>query len=455
MEYDFDLFTIGAGSGGVRASRMAAQYGAKVGIAEEYRIGGTCVIRGCIPKKLLAYASHFSEDFEDAAGYGWTVESARFDWPTLIANKDREIERLSQIYRHNLNLSGAQIFETRAIIKDPHRIYLLSEKREVTAKRILIATGARPMMPLHIVGIEHAISSNEAFHLPALPSHVTIMGAGYIAAEFAGIFQGLGAKVALVHHNAQLLRHFDCDLGHFLGIEMQKKGIDLKLDKCIERIEKTSAGFVVTLETGERFETGVVMMATGRWPNTERLGLDEAGVATRGDGAVLVDEYSRASVPGIFAIGDVTNRLQLTPVAIREGVAFAETEFNGNPQAVDHQFVPTAIFSNPPIGTVGLSESDALARFSVVDVYKTDFKPMKHTLTGRDTRMRMKLVVEPESDRVVGCHILGPDAPELIQAIGIAVKMGVTKRDFDATVAVHPTAAEEIVLMRTKTRVER
>jgi glutathione reductase (NADPH) len=408
-----------------------------------------------VPKKLLVYASHFSEDFEDAAAYGWTVEGARFDWPTLIANKDREIERLSQIYRRNLNASGVQIFETRAVVKDSHRIYLMGEKREVTAERILIATGAAPMMPLHIAGIEHAISSNEAFHLPALPSHVTIMGAGYVAVEFAGIFHGLGAKVTLVHHNMQLLRHFDRDLGHSLTVEMQKSGVDVRLDKCIARIEKTGAGYAVVLETGERFETGLVMMATGRWPHTEGLGLADAGVALRGDGAVVVDEYSRSSVPGIFAIGDVTNRLQLTPVAIREGAAFAETEFNGNPQSVDHELVPTAIFSNPPIGTVGLSEMDALARFGVVDVYKTDFKPMKHALTGRDTRMLMKLIVEPASDRVVGCHILGPDAPELIQALGIAVKMGATKRDFDATVAVHPTAGEEIVLMRTKTRVER
>ena len=455
MRYDYDLFTIGAGSGGVRATRMAAQYGAKTAIAEEFRIGGTCVIRGCVPKKLLVYASHFSEDFEDAAAYGWSVEGARFDWPTLIANKDKEIERLSQIYRRNLNAAGVQIFETRAIVRDSHRIHLVGENRDVTAERILIATGASPVMPGDIEGVEHAITSNEAFHLPKLPEHVTIVGAGYVSVEFAGIFRGLGASVTLIHHNARLLRHFDHDLGAALAGEMRNAGIDLKLEKAIARIEKSGTAFDVTLQSGERFKTGIVMIAAGRAPHTAGLGLENAGVALKADGSVIVDEYSRSSVPHIFAIGDVTNRLQLTPVAIREGAAFAETEFNNNPQSVDHKDVATAIFSNPPIGTVGLSEAEALAYFGVVDIYKTQFRPMKHTMTGRETKILMKLVVEPKSDRVVGCHILGPDAGEIIQALAIAVKMGATKRDFDAAVAVHPTAAEEIVLMRTKTRVER
>ena len=455
MSFDYDLFTIGAGSGGVRASRMAAQYGAKVAIAEEFRIGGTCVIRGCVPKKLLVYASQFPEAFEDAVGYGWTVEGARFDWPALIANKDREIERLSQIYRRNLGASGVQIFETRAIVRDAHRVHLVGENRDVTARRILIATGASPMIPDEIEGAEHAISSNEAFHLPSLPQHVTIVGAGYVSVEFAGIFHGLGAEVTIIHHGERLLRHFDHDLSLALAAEMNKTGIDLRLKTTLARIEKTGAGFDVTLRGGERFKTGLVMIAAGRLPHTAGLGLEGAGVALNLDGSVIVDAYSRSSVPSIFAIGDVTNRLQLTPVAIREGAAFAETEFNNNPQSVDHDTVATAIFSNPEIGTVGLGETQALERFPAVDIYKTQFRPMKHTLTGRDTSMLIKLVVEPESDRVLGCHILGHEAGELIQALGIAVKMRATKRDFDAAVAVHPTAAEEIVLMRTKTRVER
>jgi len=455
MSHDYDLFTIGAGSGGVRASRMAAQYGAKVGIAEEYRIGGTCVIRGCVPKKLLVYASHFAEDFEDAVAYGWAVEGVRFDWPKLIANKDREIGRLSGIYRKNLQAAGVEIFETRAIVKDPHRVHLVKENRDVTAARILVATGASPVMPEGIEGVEHAISSNEAFHLPSLPRHITIVGAGYVSVEFAGIFHGLGAEVTLVHHGVQLLRHFDHDLGETLVAGMHKSGMDVRLEKSLARIDKQDDGYAVTLRSGERFKTGLVMIATGRNPHTRGLGLEEAGVAMKPDGSVIVDEYSRSSVPGIFAIGDVTNRIQLTPVAIREGAAFAETEFNNNSQSVDHETVATAIFSNPEIGTVGLTEKEALKRFGTVDIYKAQFRPLKHTLTHRDTHIMMKLVVDPKSDRVVGCHILGPEAGELIQALAIAVKMGATKRDFDATVAVHPTAAEEIVLMRTKTRVER
>jgi glutathione reductase (NADPH) len=455
VSYDYDLFTIGAGSGGVRASRLAAQYGAKVAIAEEYRIGGTCVIRGCVPKKLLVYASQFSEEFEDAAAYGWTVGGTRFDWPTLIGNKDREIERLSQIYRRNLAASGVSIFETRAVVKDPHHVYLVKEKRDVTAERILIATGAAPVMPAGLAGIEHAITSNEAFHMPSLPAHVTLVGAGYVAVEFAGIFHGLGAAVTLLHRGPRLLRSFDHDLGEGLAAAMRRSGIEVRLQEQIASIEKTGEGYDVTLQGGARFGTGLVMIATGRTPNTQGLGFEDAGVALNADGAVIVDEYSRSSVSSLFAIGDVTNRLQLTPVAIREGAAFAETQFNRNPQAFDHENIATAIFSNPPIGTVGLSEAEALARFAAVDIYKADFRSLKDTLTGREDRILMKLVVEPESDRVLGCHILGPEAGELIQALAIAVKMGVTKRDFDATVAVHPTTAEEIVLMRPKTRVER
>lgn len=455
MDFDYDLFTIGAGSGGVRASRMAAQYGAKVAIAEEYRIGGTCVIRGCVPKKLLVYASHFSEDFADAKGFGWTLDKATFDWPTLIANKDREIERLSQIYRRNLLTAGVEVLETRAVIKDPHRVHLVGQGRDITAKRILVATGASPVMPSGIGGIEHAITSNEAFHLERLPTHITIVGAGYIAVEFAGVFHGLGTAVTLIHHGPRLLRHFDQDLAQALLNEMRKSGIAVKLDERIDHIVRDADGYDVTLVSGERLRTGRVMIAAGRRPHTEGLGLSTAGVKQTLTGAVMVDAYSRSSVDSIFAIGDVTDRLQLTPVAIREGAALAESEFNNNPQAVDHENVATAIFSNPAIGTVGLSEATALERYGAIDVYKSEFRSIKHTLSGRDTKMLMKLVVEPESDRVLGCHILGAEAGELIQALAIAVKMGARKRDFDATIAVHPTAAEEIVLMRTKTRVER
>jgi glutathione reductase (NADPH) len=455
MSFDYDLFTIGAGSGGVRASRMAAQYGAKVAIAEEYRIGGTCVIRGCVPKKLMVYASHFSEDFADAMGYGWTVQGAHFDWGTLIANKDTEIERLSQIYRRNLMNAGVEIFETRAVIKDPHTVHLVAQKRDVTAERILIATGGAPVMPAEIEGVEHTVSSNEVFHLKTQPRHITIVGGGYIAVEFTGIFHGLGTQVKLIHHGTEILRTFDRDLSVTLMAEMRRAGVELELSCGLKRVERHEGRFRIFMRDGVHFDTDLVMLAVGRRPNTQGMGLEALGVKLSKAGAVVVDEYSRSNVQSIFAIGDTTARLQLTPIAIREGAAFAESEFNNNLQPVDYENVPTAIFSNPTIGTVGLSEAQALERFGVVDIYKADFRPMKHILAGRDSRMMMKLVVEPKSDRVVGCHLIGPDSGELIQALGIAVKMGATKRDFDATVAVHPTSAEELVLMRTKTRVVR
>jgi len=448
--YDFDLFTIGAGSGGVRASRLAAEFGARVAIAEADRIGGTCVIRGCIPKKLLVYASHFSEDFADAAAYGWTLGETQFDWPTLVTNKDKEIERLSGLYRRALTNAGVAIFESRAVLKDAHTIHLAASNREVTADKILIATGGRPLLPDHVEGIRNAITSDQAFDLAALPSHVTIVGGGYIAIEFAGIFGGLGAEVTLVHHGPRLLRVFDRDLGVLLADEMRKKGIVVRLGCTLTAIERTEHGYRVTTGDGGRIETDLVMYAVGRRPNVEGLGLDRIGVEQRQDGAIVVDNFLRTTVPHIHAIGDATHRLQLTPVAIREGQAFAETVFNQNPQEMSYESVATAIFCQPPVGTVGLSEDEAVRRYEAVVIYETNFRPLKHTLTGRDERTYMKLVVSRDDDRVRGCHILGADAAEMIQCVAIAVKMGATKSDFDSTVAVHPTSAEELVTLRRK-----
>lgn len=453
--YDYDLFTIGAGSGGVRASRMSAQYGAKVAAAEEFRAGGTCVIRGCIPKKLFVYASHFKEDFEDATGFGWTVPATGFDWQTLIANKDKEIDRLEAIYRKGLENAGGDFIADRAILKDAHTVHLVGENRDVTAEKILVATGGAPWIPEGLVGAEHAITSNDAFDLTEFPKKVVVVGGGYIAVEFAGIFNGLGAEVTLVHRRNQVLKSFDEELGDFLLEEMQKKGINLCLGKTITSIESTGSARKITLNDGQTLDADQVMFAVGRVPNTEGLGLEAAGVELGKGGEIIVDEYSRTNVANIFAVGDVTDRLQLTPVAIREGAAFAETEFNNNPMSMDHRTVATAIFSQPPIGTVGMSEAEALQEFGELDIYKSSFRPLKHTLTGRDEKTLMKILVNPKTDKVVGCHVVGPDSGEMIQCIAIAVKMGATKRDFDATVAVHPTSAEELVTMRDKVTVTR
>jgi len=450
VAYDYDLFVIGAGSGGVRAARIAAGHGARVAIAEEDRVGGTCVIRGCVPKKLFVYASRFAEEFEDAAGFGWTVGETRFDWPTLVANKDAEIDRLNRIYIANLERAGAELIQARAILRDRNTVELIGQNRTVTAETILIATGSWPYVPGNVPGAEHAITSNDAFHLDRLPERIVIVGGGYIAVEFAGIFNGLGVETTLVYRRDQILRGFDDDLRHGLAAEMAKKGIRVLTRTDIVEIARQADGCRARLVDGGEIETDLVMYATGRHPNTAALGLEEAGVALDPSGAVLVDPYSRTTVPNIFAIGDVTNRVNLTPVAIREGHAFGETVFNANPTAVDHTDVPTAVFSQPEIGTCGLTERMAREKYGEVDVYKSTFRPMKHTLSGRDERMLIKLVVDPRSDRVVGCHIMGPDAGELIQVVGIAIKMGATKADFDATIAVHPTAAEELVTMREK-----
>ena len=447
--FDYDLFVIGAGSGGVRAGRIAARHGAKVAVAEEYRVGGTCVIRGCVPKKLFVYASKFAEEFEDAVGFGWTTEKVSFDWATLIANKDKEIDRLNKAYIRNLEASGAEIIHERATVTGPNSVVLASG-RTVTARYILVATGARPFVPRHVPGSELAITSNEAFHLESLPSRILIMGGGYIAVEFANIFSGLGVETVLVCRAQQILRGFDDDIRNHLAAEMKKKGIEIRTESDIAKIERSGTGVRVTLNTGAQFGAGQVMYATGRIPNVTGLGLETAGVELTPHMAIKVDAWSRSSVPSIYAVGDVTNRVNLTPVAIREGHAFADTIFGGKPVKVDHSLVPTAVFSQPEIGTVGLTEEQARQGFSKIDIYKTSFRPMKHTLSGRDERMLMKLIVDAESDRVLGCHICGPDAGEMAQLLGIAVKLGAKKSDFDATLAVHPTAAEELVTMREK-----
>jgi glutathione reductase (NADPH) len=445
--YDCDLFVIGAGSGGVRAARIAARHGARVAMAEEYRVGGTCVIRGCVPKKLMVLASRFADAFEDSIGFGWTTSGVGFDWATLIANKDREIARLEAVYKRTLEAAGVQLFTSRAVLRDRHTVRLEADDREITARYVLIATGATPVRSGTIAGLEHAITSNEAFHLGALPERIVIFGGGYIAVEFAGIFNGLGSATTLVYRGPEILRGFDDDLRRGVREGMTRRGVEVICGAALISIEKTSGGLRATLTTGETIEADQVMLAMGRRPNTHGLGLEAVGVGLDAHGAVEVDRFSQSSLDNVFAVGDVTNRLNLTPVAIREGHAFADTVFGGRPTAVDHANVPTAVFSQPEIGTVGLSEARARELCAEVAIYKTSFRGMRNTLGGRDERMMMKLVVDGKSGRVVGCHILGPEASEMAQILGIALKAGATKADFDATVAVHPTAAEELVTL--------
>jgi glutathione reductase (NADPH) len=447
--FDYDLFVIGAGSGGVRAARISAKHGAKVAIAEEFRVGGTCVIRGCVPKKLLVYASKFAEEFEDAIGFGWTSEKVSFDWSTLIENKDREIDRLNKAYIRNLEAAGAELILERAEVQDCNTIRLASG-RIVTAKYILVATGATPFVPRHLPGHELAITSNEAFHLEQLPRRICIVGGGYIAVEFAGIFQGLGVETILIYRGEKILRGFDDDVRDHLTAEMLKKGIEIRCGAEVSKIEKSGEGVRVTLEDGAVFGAGHIMFATGRIPHVAGLGLENAGVHITPHYAVKVDEYSRSNIDNIYAVGDVTNRVNLTPVAIREGHAFADNVFGGKDIKVDHAQIPTAVFSQPEIGTVGMTEAQAREAFPKIDIYKISFRPMKHTLSGRDERTLMKLVVDGESDRVLGCHICGPDAGEMAQLLGISIRLGAKKSDFDATMAVHPTASEELVTMREK-----
>jgi glutathione reductase (NADPH) len=444
--YDYDLFVIGAGSGGVRAARVAAGYGAKVAIAEEYRVGGTCVIRGCVPKKLLVYASHFHEDFEDARNFGWSVAGASFDWSALIANKDKEIDRLNGIYKKLLAESGVALTEARAALLDPHTLEIAGKR--VTADTVLISTGAAPVLPSE-PGAELGITSNEAFHLRELPRRIVIAGGGYIACEFAGIFNGMGAKVTQLYRSEQILRGFDDDVRDTLAVEMRKKGIDIRVKTIIRQTVKTAGGLSLALSDDTTLEVDCVMYAIGRSPNTAGMGLKEAGVACGADDAVVVNAYSQSSVPNIYAVGDCTNRLNLTPVAIREGHAFADTVFGKKPTAVDHHSVPHAVFSQPPVSVVGLTEAAARLMYGAVDIYRSTFRPLKHTLSGRDEKTMMKLVVDRASQRVLGAHMVGLDAPEIIQTLAIAVKMGATKAQFDQTVAIHPTAAEEFVTLRT------
>jgi glutathione reductase (NADPH) len=451
MPEQVDLFVVGAGSGGVRAARIAANHGARVMIAEEYRVGGTCVIRGCVPKKLMVYASRFAEEFEDAAGFGWSVPAPTFDWPKLIASKDKEIARLETAYIATLERAKVKIVKSRAVLKDAHTVKLLTTGETVRAKHILIATGAWPHHGAQIAGIEHVISSNEAFHLPQLPKRILIQGGGYIAVEFAGIFNGLGSEVTLVYRGEDILRGFDDDLRAHLHKEMERRGIKIVTRQIVEAIEKVEHGLCISLPDHESFTVDQAMFALGRHPNVSGFGLEKIGVRLAKNGGIAVNELSQSSIPHIGAIGDVTNRVNLTPVAIREGHAYADTVFGGKPTSVDHANVPTAVFSEPECGVIGLTEAQAIDLLPKVDIYKTSFRPLKATLSGRDTRVFMKLVVDGSNDRVVGCHIVGEGAGEMIQLLGIAVRMKATKADFDATMAVHPTMAEELVTLREKT----
>jgi len=445
-KFDFDLFVIGAGSGGVRAARIAAGHGARVGICESSRVGGTCVIRGCVPKKLLSYAAHFAEEFEDAAGYGWQVGDTCFSWSRLIENKDREIDRLNQVYLRLLDDSGVKLFSVQGKLVDSHQVQL--GENIVSADKILIATGGRPWTP-DIPGVEHSITSDEAFHLESLPGRVIVAGGGFIACEFAGIFNGLGSDVVQVYRGDQILRGFDHDVRETLAGEMQKKGIEIRLHSNITELIRHSDGPIIAqLDDGSELQADTVMFATGRVPNVRGLGLRDAGVEMRPGGMIPVNEYSRTNLSNVFAVGDVTNRVNLTPVALMEGHAFADSEFGGNPRPVNHGFIPSAVFSHPPVATVGFSEKEAAVHYGELDVYRSVFTPMKHTLSGREEKTMMKLLVQKSSDRVVGLHVVGMDAPEIVQGFAVAIKSGLTKQQFDCTTGIHPTAAEELVTMR-------
>jgi glutathione reductase (NADPH) len=446
---DYDLFVIGGGSGGVRAARIAAGYGAKVAIAEEDRYGGTCVIRGCVPKKLLVYASRYGDEFEDARGFGWTSGPATFDWRTLIANKDREIARLEQIYESNLKAKGVVTLKTRAELIGPGAVKL-SDGQRITARTILIATGGRPSRYGDIPGANHIITSNEVFELEDLPKRIVVCGGGYIAVEFASIFAGLGVETTLLHRRDKVLRGFDEDLRDGLMEALAGRGIRLLMNEALTGVARDGAAYHVALRGGGSLETDLVLSAIGREPATKGLGLDSAGVRTGAKGEIIVDSFSQTTVPGIFAVGDVTDRANLTPVAIREGHAFADTVFGKRPVQVDHTLIPTAVFTTPELATVGLSEEAARALGHELDLYKSRFRPMRNTISGRNERMLMKLVVDRVTDRVLGCHVLGPDAAEIVQMAAVALQLGARKSDFDATIALHPSAGEELVTLREK-----
>lgn len=443
--FDYDLVTIGAGSGGVRATRLAGGYGARTAIVEKSRVGGTCVIRGCVPKKLLVYAAHFADDFEDALGFGWRFEAPpEVDWRMLIQRKDAELDRLEGVYRRILRENRVEVIEATGRVADAHTVEI--DGRSVSAERILIATGGWPSLP-DIPGIEHVMTSNEVLDMNELPARLVIVGGGYIAVEFAGIFNAVGVEVTQIIRAANILRGFDEDVRTCLAAEMEKKGIRIRREAVVRSIEPANQGYSLRLDHGDVIAADRILYATGRAPNTRGIGLEEAGVALNGIGAVAVDVDSRSSVDSIFAIGDCTDRVNLTPVAIAEGRAFAETQFNANPITMDYGAIPSAVFSQPPVGSVGLSEA-AARRLGPTDVYVSRFRPMKHTLSGRDEMAVMKLVVERETDKVLGCHMVGADAPEIVQGLAIALKCGATKAQFDATIGIHPTAAEEFVTMR-------
>ena len=450
MTHDFDLFVIGAGSGGVRASRIAAGHGARVAVAEEYRVGGTCVIRGCVPKKLLVYGAHFAEDLDDARRFGWQIEGKRFDWATLRDNVAAEVDRLNGLYQNTLDNNRVTTLPGHARIIDPHTVDVAGTRH--TAGTILVATGARPFVP-DVPGAEHGITSNEVFHLPELPRRMVIAGAGYIATEFAGVFHELGTDVTVINRSDTILRGWEPALADRLLQISVAKGINFKLNCRLERVERLENGLRLHFTDGKSIETDVLLWALGRVPNLDGLGLEEVGVAVNhmkgsGGGAIAVDAENRTSVPSIFAVGDVTDRVQLTPVAIREGHAFADRQFGGKPWTVDYAAIPSAVFSNPPLGSVGMTEAEARNAYGQVRVYTADFRPMKNVLAGRNERALYKLIVDASTDRVVGAHMIGPDAPEILQAVAIAVKAGLTKAQFDDTMALHPTMSEELVLMR-------
>ena len=449
MNYDFDLFVIGAGSGGVRAARLASQCGQKVALAEEFRYGGTCVIRGCVPKKLMVYASEFSEIFNDATGYGWSVGKHSFDWKKFIQAKDKEINRLESIYSNILTNNNVTHYNSRAHLKNNNTI-VLSSGEVITAKYILIATGGRPFVP-NIIGNEHVITSNEIFDLSEKPNSILIVGGGYIACEFACILNGLGVSTTQFYRGNQILRGFDAEVQNLVSNEMQNKGINLSLNNDVGSINKIENGYLVKDKSNKEIIIDQILYATGRVPNSSNIGLEDLGIETGSVGEIIVDEYSRTNIDNIYAIGDVTNRVQLTPVAIVEAAAFVETVFKSNLIMPDHELIATAVFTQPEIGTVGLTEEEALKQCPI-EVYSAKFRPMKVILAGRDEQMLMKLIVEKNNRKVLGCHIVGHGAAEMIQLAGVAIKMGATKEDFDKTMAIHPTAAEELVTMSTPTR---
>jgi glutathione reductase (NADPH) len=450
-DHDYDLIVIGAGSGGVRAARVAASHGAKVAIAEEFRVGGTCVIRGCVPKKLYVMASRFKDDFEDARGFGWRVGETSFDWPALVAAKEKEITRLSGLYEQTLGNAKVELIRARATIAGPNAVHF-SDGRTASARYILVATGGAPVLAPHVPGLEWGLSSNEIFDLPSFPQRLLIVGAGYIAVEFASVFARLGAHVCLAYRADTPLRGFDEDLRGRVAEALTQAGVMHHAGALPTRIDKSAKGFRVAMSDGETLEMDAILIATGRRPLTQNLGLERAGVATRENGAIIVDAHSRTNVPSIYAVGDVTDRVNLTPVAIREGHAFADSVFGDMPTMVDYDCLPSAVFTTPEVGTVGLTEAAAQEKFAALDIYETSFRPMRATLSGRSERVYMKLVVDGDSQRVLGAHIFGPEAGEMAQLLAIPMRMSATKRDFDATMAVHPTAAEELVTMRSPAR---